>query len=359
MTVQANGKEAAIFGRGRTITIPGVGILFDWGITVPSDGAAGYAPGCLFQDVDGSSDANFYINQGSLTSSNFDPIDIGTILASNVPILDTAGWFTATETEAVLAELGELLLANAGTAAGAGPSPLIWDKAPILETILDPTVGVYFFEDFMGPIDPTTVDGWIVTQSTSGLIVADPTVDGGAIFLDSNGNATADDGIEIQLPNCLVLPLAGRTIRFEARVKMNDTSGSISQFFIGLAGIDTSLIDTGVVDDAVDKVAFFSHAGTTADRLSIINSRTTEEEISTDKATVADNTWVKLGMVINGITDVEYYVDGVLVDTHATANAVPNAVMCLSFVSKTEGASKDSELRIDWVRIHQEGARTA
>ena len=356
---QANGKEASIFGRGRTIDIPDIGILFDWGITVPSDATVGYAPGCIFQDVDGSADANFYINQGTKASSNFDPIDIGTILASNVPILDTAAWFTATNVETVLAELGELLLANAGSAAGAGPSPLIWDKAPILETMLDPTVGVYYFNDYMGEIDITTADGYVITAVTSGGITPVADEDGGVLLVDSQGNAGADDGVNVQLTNCMVKPVAGRTIRFEARVKMNDTSATISQFYIGLAGVDTTLIATGVVDDVVDKAGFFSHAGTTGDRLSIINSRTSEEEISTDKATVADDTYIKLGMVINGITDVEYYVDGVLVDTHATANAIPNAVMCLSYVAQTEGASKDAELSIDWVRIHQEGARTA
>lgn len=354
---QANGKENAIFGRGRTITIPDIGILFDWGITVPTDGAEGYAPGCLFQDVDGSADANFYINQGTKASSNFDPIDIGTILASNVPILDTAGWFSSTNTETVLAELGELLLANAGSAAGAGPSPLIWDKAPILETILDPTVGVYYFNDYMGEIDVTTADGYVITAVTTGAIAPVIDEDGGVLLIDSAGNATADDGVNVQLTNCMVKPVAGRTIRFEARVKVVDAGDD--QYFIGLAGVDTTLIAAGVLDNVVDKCGFFRFAASTADRLSTINSRGSGGTVDADVSTVVDDTYVKLGFVIDGLTSITFYQNGVQVGSTTVTSEIPNAVMCLSYVSQVEQTSADAELSVDWVRIHQEGARTA
>jgi len=102
-------NEAVTYSRGRTYYVAGVGILFDHGTTVPTDGTSDYAPGCIFQDTDAAADASFLINQGTLASCNFDAIDVGTILASNVPILDTAGWFEAENTETVLAEIGALL----------------------------------------------------------------------------------------------------------------------------------------------------------------------------------------------------------------------------------------------------------
>lgn len=44
--------DEAIFSRGRTYYVEGVGILFDWGETVPADGTADYAIGAIFQHVD-------------------------------------------------------------------------------------------------------------------------------------------------------------------------------------------------------------------------------------------------------------------------------------------------------------------
>lgn len=303
------------------------GICEAYGDTVPADATTGYAPGCQFQHVDGSGILDLvYFNIGTVTSAKFRPIAINSV---------------------------------SGTAAGAGPSPLIWDGSLWAAVQLDPTLGYSYWNDFLGEIDATTGDGWTITTTTSGALSGSQTEDGGALFVDSAGNTGADDGIEAQLGNCLVLPIAGRTIRFEARVKMNDTSANISQFFVGLAGIDTSLIDTGVVDDVVDKAAFFRHAGSTGDRLSSITARTTVEDITVNVATTVDDTWIKLGIVIDGVTSVKFYVDGVLVETGSTANTIPNAVMCLSFVAKTEGASKDAELSVDWVRLLVEGTRSA
>ncbi len=65
----------------RQFASPGViadgqrGIILDYGITVPVDGTAGYSPGCIFVDVDGTTGAVLYVNDGSLTSCDFNVIN--------------------------------------------------------------------------------------------------------------------------------------------------------------------------------------------------------------------------------------------------------------------------------------------
>ena len=49
--------------------------------------------------------------------------------------------------------------------------------------------------------------------------------------------------------------------------------------------------------------------------------------------------------------------NGVLVETGTTGANIPNAVMCLSYVSQIEGTGTDAELSVDWVRIAQIGGR--
>ena len=357
--------DSAIYSRGRVYYIEGVGILFDWGTTVPADNRADYAPGAIFQHIDGGAATVLYVNEGTLTACSFraatsaSAAALETALAlattpggaSKIGVFDTVGHWTATTVEAILEELGDLLFLPSGTAGGLGPSPLIWDACPILEMLVDPTVGFHFFDDYMGPIDVTTLDGYIITAKNSGAISAVSSVAGGVLLVDSAGNNAADDGVNVQLPNCAVIPSAGKTIYFEARVAIKDTGAD--QYFIGLAAIDTTLIDAGILDDTVDKVGWFRIAASTADRMSVVTARTTDEDVDVDKATVSDNTYVKLGFVIDGLTTVKWYANGVLVHTSSVTAQIANAVMCLSYVAQIEQTSVDAELSVDWVRLVQ------
>ena len=57
--------------------IPGVGIIIAAGVTVPADGVAGYAPGCLFIQTDGNSATTVqFANIGSVTSANFNYVTV-------------------------------------------------------------------------------------------------------------------------------------------------------------------------------------------------------------------------------------------------------------------------------------------
>lgn len=58
---------------GTVLSLPGVGILFAYGTTVPSS-AAGYAVGCYFAHIDGSGDTSAYVNTGTATSCTFTKI---------------------------------------------------------------------------------------------------------------------------------------------------------------------------------------------------------------------------------------------------------------------------------------------
>ena len=301
------------------------GVLDAFGTVVPVDGTAGFVTGATFKLSTGGVKTSLYVNEGSVTSSNFNVVD-------EVP--------TAF-----------------GSASGVGPSPLIWEGAPVLESLLDPTKGFLYFDDYLGPINGTPGDGYVITTVTTGGIAPVATEQGGVLLVDSAGNATADDGVNVQLQNCMFKPVANTVIYFEARVKMNDTSAVISQFYIGLAGVDNTLIAAGVLDDVVDKAGFYRQGATTGDRLSVVAARTSAEDVDVDKVTVADDTFIKLGFKINGIDSIEWYADGVLVHTSSVAANIPNAVMCLSYVAQTEGASKDAELSIDWVRVLQTGGR--
>lgn len=54
--------------------------VFAEGTTVPTDGTSGYAPGCLFLDVDAAAGANLFVNNGTTTSCLFMPIGAGGVI---------------------------------------------------------------------------------------------------------------------------------------------------------------------------------------------------------------------------------------------------------------------------------------
>lgn len=62
---------------GKSVTDQNGKIVLDFGATVPSDGGAGYAPGCLFIQTDGTDEATvWYANVGTASSCNFDAVDL-------------------------------------------------------------------------------------------------------------------------------------------------------------------------------------------------------------------------------------------------------------------------------------------
>lgn len=64
------------FSDGRVIEAPGIGTLFAYGTTVPTDGGAGYATGCLFLHTDGGAGTALYCNEGTATSCDFDAVTV-------------------------------------------------------------------------------------------------------------------------------------------------------------------------------------------------------------------------------------------------------------------------------------------
>jgi hypothetical protein len=57
----------------RTLFASADGILLCYGATVPTDGTAGFATGCIFIHSDGDTAGTLvYVNEGSVTSCDFD-----------------------------------------------------------------------------------------------------------------------------------------------------------------------------------------------------------------------------------------------------------------------------------------------
>lgn len=55
----------------RASEMAGIGKTYERGTTVPSDGATGYAPGCIFVDTDAAAGSQLFMNEGTAASADF------------------------------------------------------------------------------------------------------------------------------------------------------------------------------------------------------------------------------------------------------------------------------------------------
>lgn len=60
-----------IHATGVLASLPGVGILLAFGTGAPTALTVGYATGCLYQRIDGSTDTALYLNEGTAAAATW------------------------------------------------------------------------------------------------------------------------------------------------------------------------------------------------------------------------------------------------------------------------------------------------
>jgi len=112
------------------------GLLIASGTTVPTDAAAGYQTGCLFLHTDGSTGTAVYINEGSVTSCDFNAVAALTA-AQEALISATAG--TATASKAVILDANAAIDAVKTAALSVGVSG---SELPVILADMTPGTGI-------------------------------------------------------------------------------------------------------------------------------------------------------------------------------------------------------------------------
>lgn len=336
------------------------GIQLVYGITVPTDGTSGYAIGCIFKHDDGSGGATLYVNEGTATSCDFNLVISEDNISAQMAALATAA------NANTIVDTG---FPPYGTAAGRGPSPLIWDGAKILDVILNPTLGSYYFNDFeAGPVGANNASDYTgdiiwATGATAASVISPQTDEPtGVIRLEST---TDNEG-------ALIAALAGgnvagnflpsRTWAFEARIKLLNITDSKFNAFIGFAEealcADGSLIAN--TDAMADKDYFgFQRVFADGDKLDTVYNTaahgSTPVTIKADAVTIEADTFIKVGAKCDGTT-ITFYANGVaLADTVLlAATGFPLDQEMAFYFGIMLGHGDLASIEIDWVRIYQE-----
>lgn len=228
-----------------------------------------------------------------------------------------------------------------------GLSPTIWSQASLTEISNGGlTEGFGIIDDFLS----NNANDWKIDNVNNGTAVLDVAAKGGVLLLDS-ASTTQHDGAQIQLGGAgaasSFVPSASATIYYEARIKLADIGSTTVHAFLGLSEVDATTIHAGA-NSSANHIGFEA-INTTA--MGFHGEKATVRGTTAAVHTVVDDAYVKLGFVVEGLTKVTPYVNGVAKASLLTAN-IPILPMTPTFVCKVEGTT-DPIMHIDWVACYQ------
>ena len=322
------------------------GILLCYGTTVP-DALAGYAQGCIFMDINGSAGATVFVNEGDDTTSDFNAVGAEDSLAALLLTGTSFKEALQSQTKGVEAAYPHSTLLNTP-----GPSPLVWDGAPIEEVKADPTKGLFYFDDFNIPdVYTTTVlnNGILFTQNSgAGTVANDPTKNCGVLLLTAP--AVADDGPTVQWPGLQVTPLANTKIYLEFRLKISTDAEDI---FIGLCDdAVTSVANAGTIITNKDHAGFFRDDGVGSAAMGLQSGDGSTVDTADDSIADVDKTkYENFAIVIDGVTSVKFYHKGALIKTITDLADVPDAIVCPVVEITTDVGGVGGYIAIDWIQM--------
>lgn len=250
-------------------------------------------------------------------------------------------------------------------------SPSIWGNAPDLQGVHDG--GAYlFYDDFLSGF--ITTHNWIETSATTGTIAT--IIGEGGILLFDAAASTADQGQQAQGAMSTVsgsfLPKAGTKIWFECRLAIGDTPSN--QFFCGLATQDTTVFATGA-NSTADHIGFEMNALTIAGTVGTAGTANFYGEKAGTRNTASANVgldvhaftdggtggatlfttsgaFVKLGFIVDGVTDCTVYVNGQKTGDVITTDNIPVLGLVPTLLIQSEGTT-DPTMQVDWLKVLQ------
>lgn len=204
----------------------------------------------------------------------------------------------------------------------------------------DPTQYHTYFNDF----DHYVAADWTVT-SVGAASQALTDADGGAILLT---NAAADnDSTQLQKVGESFLLASGKKAFFKARFKVSDATQS--DFIIGLAVLDTTLLGAVDGDGVTDGIFFSKEDGDAALDIQCQKDATTGQTRATNIATVVSDTYLTVAWYYDGVSEVKHYVNDVHTGTLiASATYLPDTELTVSFgIMNGEAAAKT--MTVDYI----------
>ena len=216
----------------------------------------------------------------------------------------------------------------------------------LLEPNIEWTRVALNFDNFQGACGTTTMDGYTVTQATTGAV----SIVNGVLLIDSAGGGEGQ-GLNVQkTTGPYFVPAANRTIWFKCRFKVVDNANDV-QLFIGLAEADTTLITSSEMDETNSDFVGFSIEKDAAGAMKCHACNTTDGDEDT-AATLVNDTWTEVAFRINGVTSIDFWIDGTKATlSNITADNIPTSNLIPSFVCQADDGGTDPILHVKYYEV--------
>ena len=226
-----------------------------------------------------------------------------------------------------------------------GLSPNLWGQVNLTEINNGGiSEGFGILNDFLS----YEADFLLAQDNSQGAVAMDPAAKGGVLLLDSGGSDD-NEGPDLQMGGTIAassfIASADSKIYYEARIKIVDTLAA-AQLFVGLGAVLTPFIDSDA-NASPNHVGFEAFSSTSA---TFASEKATARTSTAAAATLAEDTYIKLGFEIDGLTKITPYVDGQA--GAAISTNIPIVALTPTFAIRSTG-STDPIMHVDWLACYQ------
>jgi len=197
------------------------------------------------------------------------------------------------------------------------------------------------FHTYMEDFDYYTAGDWTVTETDAGATQALTDGDGGLLLITNT--AADNDLVSLQKKGESFRFASNKKLFFEARLKVSDATQS--DVVIGLQITDITPLDV------TDGVFFIKADGAATVNLLVEKNNTATTTSSV--ATMANDTFIRLGFYYDGASAIEYSVDGVVTGTSVTTNLPDDEDMTVT-IAIQNGEAVAKTMTVDYVFVAKE-----
>lgn len=212
------------------------------------------------------------------------------------------------------------------------------DLFRLMPLTLDPDY-IVLFDDFQYVGNDQTNEWTVVKDAGAAVAIEADTL--GGILLLSSAATTDDDGASIQ-GNEIFKAQAGKRIWFEARVKVSDAD----QCDLCLGLTVNFAANPEAMLTAADRIVFQVDDGNAS--ILCKTEKNGTETSSDSEEDLADDTFVKLGILVTGVEKVEFFVNRVLKVTHTT-NIVDDENLTVGFFGLSGNNTGTHTRAVDYI----------
>jgi hypothetical protein len=229
-----------------------------------------------------------------------------------------------------------------------GSYSTLWGDCPILDWITDPSIGVYFFDDFLGY---HTTHLWTSTLTDTGTTAITTGLGGWLSIVPSDGSVADNDESYAYGTSAAFQVQAGKDLWYECEVSFAEANTDDINVIAGLSsvGTDDLLVSNGGGPSAnFDGLAFYKVDGGTT--WNAIATQAANQTLLTALATRVAGTPVRLGIRTYSNNLATFFLNGAQITS--TGTYLPTAAMRPVFGVKN-GAANNENLTVNWVRCFQ------